>query len=60
MEIYKSEKEEYCDTCLNKTKNRMWLIDDESVRENIICDNCFQELNRKIVDHLAEKNLYGV
>lgn len=57
MEIYKSEKEEYCDCCLNKTKNRIWLIDDESVRENIICDNCLQELNRKIVEHLSEKNL---
>lgn len=22
-----------------------------------LCDNCLQELNRKIVEHLAEKNI---
>ena len=57
MKIYKSEEEIYCDTCMNKTKNRMWLIDDDKVRENIICDECLQELNRKIVDYLADKNI---
>lgn len=57
MEIYKGDNETYCDSCPNKTKNRMWIIDDDSVRENIICDNCLQELNRKIVEYLAEKNL---
>lgn len=30
---------------------------DIGVKRLYLCDECLQELNRKIVEHLAEKNL---
>lgn len=30
---------------------------DIGVKRLYLCDNCLQELNRKIVEHLAEKNI---
>lgn len=45
-----------CDKCGCTTKNIIELNDD-IMTYITLCDDCLQELNRKIVDHLAEKNL---
>ena len=39
-----------CDHCKNKENLNF-------VFAMVLCDECLQELNRKIVEHLAEKNL---
>lgn len=43
-----------CDNCGNK-EDLNFVNTECSVI--VLCDECLQELNRKIVEHLAEKNL---
>ena len=43
-----------CDHCENK--EGLNFVDNEH-SAMVLCDKCLQELNRKIVEHLAEKNL---
>lgn len=43
-----------CDKCFDKSENKIYI---DSARFFFLCDDCLQELNRKIVEHLAEKNI---
>lgn len=43
-----------CDNCENEGIVNFIGSDNSAI---VLCDDCLQELNRKIVDHLAEKNL---
>lgn len=43
-----------CDNCLINEDTSRISIDDVWI---FLCDECLQELNRKIAEHLAEKNL---
>ncbi|EQK39771.1 hypothetical protein C672_3605 [[Clostridium] bifermentans ATCC 638] len=45
-----------CNLCDSRKEEQTNTLQIEGV-ELFICDDCLQELNRKIVDHLAEKNL---
>ncbi len=42
--------------CTNEQK-RLTLIGFGKVNGTCLCDNCLQELNRKIVEYLTEKNI---
>lgn len=54
IEIEKFCNDSLCDSCvLNKNTVKV-VIDAAWV---YLCDDCLQELNRKIVEHLAEKNI---
>ena len=53
MEIKKVELN-MCDKCFDKAENKIYI---DSARFFFLCDDCLQELNRKIVEHLAEKNI---
>ena len=44
-----------CKTC--EASKKLHLIKFGWNSETVLCDDCLQELNRKIVDHLSEKNL---
>lgn len=53
MIIIKNENEVMCDECLDKAYNQVVFTENTFY----LCDECLQELNCKIVEHLAEKNL---
>lgn len=44
-----------CDICETEYTNT--IIDFGELNMMPICDKCMQELNRKIVEHLADKHL---
>ena len=47
-----------CEGCnCSNDERELTLIGFRHVNGTCLCDECLQELNRKIVDHLAEKNL---
>ena len=52
---FKEPDDRFCDAC-NKVTNELTLIECSWSAMNL-CDNCIQQLNRKIVDYLAEKNI---
>lgn len=55
MKIVESDcKSKICDGCLNKKENKKIILDGLWL---YLCDKCLQELNYKIVEHLADKNL---
>ena len=45
-----------CEECEKHEENNINIIDIKYKRF-YLCDDCLQELNRKIVEYLAEKNL---
>lgn len=49
----------HCEEC-NKLKAEIYVISpDKTIIDSkmYLCDDCLQELNRKIVEHLAKKNI---
>ena len=54
IEIVKIEGLILCDSCLLDEDVSKVMFDGMKI---YLCDECLQELNRKIVEHLAEKNL---
>lgn len=45
-----------CSNCFDKCNNVI-EFDNSNKEENYLCDECLQELNRKIFDYLADKNI---
>lgn len=55
MEINEiGNKKRLCDGCMSNKAN---ICIESKGPWTDLCDDCLQELNRKIVDHLSEKNL---
>lgn len=55
MQVIESVVWNKCDVCNKEDVVTSFL---EGISEDtVLCDECLQELNRKIVEHLAEKNL---
>lgn len=55
MRIIEQAESTICDICEEEyTKT---IIDFGELNLMLICDKCMQELNRKIVNHLADKHL---
>lgn len=56
LEIVKNGDKLNCENCKEEqTKNILRI--DVLYKEIVLCDKCLQELNRKIVECLAEKHL---
>lgn len=57
MKIYEFERNIKCDEC-GKVKNVNKIVLRQLEYDvNYLCDKCMQELNRKIVEHLADKHI---
>ncbi|MGL5189104.1 MAG: hypothetical protein ACRC7S_05510 [Cetobacterium sp.] len=46
-----------CDSCNEYDKELNRIEFEESEVSTCLCDECLQELNRKIVDYLVDKNI---
>lgn len=58
MKIIKWKEKLFCDDCGKLKENGCEVLINNIDYETVfLCDECLQELNRKIVEHLAEKNL---
>lgn len=55
MRIMQQVESITCDIC--ETEHTKTIIDFGELNMTPICDECLQELNRKIVNHLADKHL---